>query len=87
MKYNDTDKQILVGDKVLYAGAPAIIAFVIDDDSYSKRYPKKDWSYLGKGLGVELQDKEHTLYHLDSPDEDLEPVSSGDSRTLPTPNA
>jgi hypothetical protein len=76
MKYNDTNKVIRVGDSVFYAGAPAVIVFVIDDDSYSNHYPKKDWSYLGKGLGVEIQDRVRTLYHLDTPDEDLEPEAS-----------
>lgn len=76
MKYNDTDKVIRVGDSVLYAGSRAVIVFVIDDESYSNRYPEKDWSYLGKGLGVEIQDSERTLYHLDAPDEDLEPEAS-----------
>src|SRR5438309_1421640 len=84
MKYNDTNQLIRVGDSVLYAGAPGVIVFVIDDDSYSERYPKKDWSYLGKGLGVEIQDKERTLYHLETTDEDLKPVSAGKSQTLPT---
>ena len=59
----------------MYAEKPATIVFIIDDDSYSQRYPRKDWSYLGKGLGVEMKDKEHTLYHLQTPDEDLEPIS------------
>jgi hypothetical protein len=72
MKYLDSEKVIRVGDNVAYAGSPGVIVFVIDDDSYSDAYDKKSWSYLGKGLGVELQDG--TLYHLDSPDEDLEPV-------------
>ena len=84
MNYNDTDRVIRVGDSVLYAGQRGVIVFVIDDDSYSKQYPKKDWSYLSKGLGVEVQDKEHTLYHLETPDEDLEPV--GKSQTLPPSN-
>ncbi|HLN29834.1 MAG TPA: hypothetical protein VK395_18955 [Gemmataceae bacterium] len=75
MNYNGTDKTIRVGDSVLYASKPGVIVFVIDDDAYSARYPKKNWSYLGGGLGVEIQDKERTLYHLDSPDEDLEPVA------------
>jgi hypothetical protein len=74
MKYVDTEKVIQVGDTVLYAGAAGVIVFVIDDDSYSDQYPKKDWSYLDKGLGVELQDKAKNVYHLDSPDEDLEPL-------------
>ncbi len=77
MKYMDTEKVIRVGDNVLYAGSPGVVVFVIDDDSYSDRYPKEHWSYLGKGLGVELQDETRTLYHFDSPDEDLEPVIGG----------
>lgn len=76
MRYHDTEKVIRVGDNAWYAGAPAVIVFVIEDDTYSMRYPKKDWSYLGKGLGVEIQDEERTLYHLDTPDEDLEPEGS-----------
>jgi hypothetical protein len=84
MRYQDTNQVIRVGDSVLYAGQPGVIVFVVDDDSYSKQYPKKDWSYLGKGLGVEIQDKERTLYHLETPDEDLEPV--GKSQTLSPSN-
>jgi|GraSoiStandDraft_58_1057296.scaffolds.fasta_scaffold831830_1 hypothetical protein len=75
MNYNDTNKMIRVGDSVLYAQKPGTVVFIIDDDSYSKKYPKKDWSYLGKGLGVEMQDNEHTLYHLETADEDLELIS------------
>jgi hypothetical protein len=77
MKYSGTNNAILVGDSVLYAGEPGTIVFIIDDDSYSQEYSKNEWSYLGKGLGVEIQDKEHTppnylmLFHLDAPDEDL----------------
>ncbi len=72
MKYCDSEKTIRVGDKVLHAGSSGVIVFVIDDDRYSDAYKKEDWSYLGQGFGVELQDG--TLYHYDSPDEDLEPV-------------
>jgi hypothetical protein len=76
MKYLETEKEIRVGDNVLYAGAPGVIVFIIEDDSYADRYPRENWSYLGKGLGIELQDDEtRTLYVLDCPDEDLEPVS------------
>jgi hypothetical protein len=81
MQYIDTKKVIHVGDSVLYAGAPGVIVFVIDDDSYSERYTKENWSYLGKGLGIEIQDKARTLYHLIGPDEDLEPVSLAKNRT------
>ncbi len=74
MKYLDTEDVIRVGDSVTYHGDPGVIVFVIDDDSYSAAYPKDHWSYLRKGLGIELQDETRTLYHLDSPDEDLEPA-------------
>jgi len=78
MKYTGTRQDIRVGDKVLYAGTPGVVVFVIDDDSYSDRYPSEAWSYLDRGLGVELQDGawQGTLFHFDSPDgeEDLEPI-------------
>ncbi len=77
MKYWGSEQVVRVGDKVLYAGAPGTIVFIIDDDSYSDRYPREHWSYLGRGLGVELQDEAQTLYHLNSAEEeeDLEPAS------------
>jgi hypothetical protein len=77
MKYWGTENVVRVGDRVLYNGTPGVIVFVIDDDSYSDRYPKEHWSYLGTGLGVELQDETRTLYHLGSSEEeeDLEPAN------------
>ena len=80
MKYLGSEKVVRVGDNVLYAGNPGVIVFIIDDDRYSDRYSKENWSYLGKGLGVELQDETRTLYHLNSSEEeeDLEPVSEVD---------
>jgi hypothetical protein len=72
MKYLGSEKVIRLGDHVVYAGNPGVVVFMIEDDSYSDRYDKKSWSYLNKGFGVELQDG--TLYHFDSPDEDLELV-------------
>lgn len=86
MKYSDSNHVIRVGDRVLYGGHPGVVVFIIDDDSYSMQYPKKDWSYLGKGLGVEIQDNERTLYHLETPDEDLEPVSTHATQALHQPN-
>jgi hypothetical protein len=76
MKYVGTARTIKVGDHVRYAGIPGVIVFIIDDDCYSQKYSKNRWSYLGKGLGVELYDATGTLYHLNSPDEDLEFLSS-----------
>jgi hypothetical protein len=73
MKYQRTDRTIRVGDEVLYAGSPGVIVFIIDDDSYSDAFKKEHWSYLDKGFGMELRDG--TLYHFDTPDEDLEPLS------------
>jgi hypothetical protein len=70
MRYLNHNRDVRVGDAIVYAGRPGVIVFIIDDDSYSSRYDKGNWSYLGKGLGIELKDG--TLYHLDSPDEDLE---------------
>lgn len=76
MRYWGTERIVRVGDRVTYAGTSGVIVFIIDDDSYSDRYPKKHWSYLGNGLGVELQDETRTLYHLNSSEttEDLEPT-------------
>jgi hypothetical protein len=82
MKYNSSNQVIRVGDSVLYAGEQGKIVFVIDDDSYSNEYPKKDWSYLGRGLGVEIQDADRTLYHFETPDEDLEPIAAGTGSRL-----
>ena len=72
MNYVHSDQPIRVGDRVTYAGSPGVIVFVIDDDSYSKAYERQHWSYLKKGFGFELDDG--TLFHLDEPDEDLEPI-------------
>ena len=72
MQYFDTNKSVRVGDRILYAGSPGTVVYVIDDDSYSERFTSEQWSYLGKGLGLELEDG--TLYHLDTVDEDLEPL-------------
>ncbi len=74
MTYHDSTQSIKVGDKVTHGGRRGIIVFVIDDDSYTDRYPRENWSYLGKGFGVELEEGEWrgTLIHSDSPDEDLE---------------
>ena len=71
MNYLHSQRMIQVGDRVNYAGERAVIVFVIDDDCYSQKYGKQTWSYLGKGLGIEMEDG--TLYHLPGPDEDLEP--------------
>jgi len=72
VKYLNSERVVRVGDKVVYAGSLGVIVFVVDDDTYCDQYDKKNWSYLGKGIGLELSDG--TLYHLDSPDEDLELV-------------
>jgi hypothetical protein len=76
MMYFDSDRMIQVGDKVRYAGSPGVIVFVIDNDSYSDRYRREDWSYLGKGFGVQLEDG--TLFHFEFPDEDLEPAGENE---------
>jgi hypothetical protein len=73
MKYCNSQDVVNVGQRVMYAGRPGAIVFVIDDDSYSDRYAKEHWSYLGSGLGIELDNG--TLYRLDTPDEDLDLVS------------
>ena len=74
MTYADSDKKIQVGDKVTYAGAIGTVVFIVDDDAYSEGFPKQHWSYLKNGFGIELQDG--TLYHMNSPDEDLVPMQN-----------
>lgn len=74
MTYLGTDMVMRTGDRVRYAGNSGTIVFVVDDDTYSEHYPRSNWSYLGSGLGIELDDG--TLYHLDFPDEDLAPEAS-----------
>ena len=78
MKYAGTEKTVRVGDNVLYAGKQGVVVFIVDDGGYSDKYPREHWSYLGSGLGVELQEGEWegTLFHLNSSEEeeDLEPL-------------
>ena len=77
MKYQGTQKTVRVGDKITYAGVPGVVVYIIDDDSYSEKYPKEHCSYLGSGLGIELQEGNQTgLIHLNSSEEeeDLEPL-------------
>lgn len=75
MTYRDSEKVIHVGDCVFYAGARGRVVFIVDDDEYSKDYPKEGYSYLGKGIGVEIDDPSRTLFHLEIPDEDLSPAA------------
>lgn len=70
MRYWGSEKEVRVGDHVLYAGSPARIVFIVDDDSFSDRYPRQHWADYGKGFGVELQDETRTLYFLDTSEEE-----------------
>ena len=71
MDYHETETRISLGDKVTYAGAPATIVFIINDNLYSEAYRDDYWPTLIFGLGFELEDRCHTLVYLDAPDEDL----------------
>jgi FKBP-type peptidyl-prolyl cis-trans isomerase FkpA len=67
-KYHD-GTPIRVDDPVYYGGFPGRVVFIIEEDSYSGGFPKKNWSYLKNGIGVLLDSGD--LFHLDDPDEDL----------------
>jgi hypothetical protein len=77
MKYHSTDQRVQVGDVVRYFGEEGKIVFVIDDDSFSTPYPKEHWSYLGKGVGIEMQNGKWKgnlfVITTSETDEDLEP--------------
>jgi hypothetical protein len=78
MKYWGTEKTVRVGDRITYAGIQGVVVFIVNDDSYSEKYPKEHWSDLGSGLGIELEEGSWngTLFHLNSSEEeeDLKPV-------------
>jgi 23S rRNA G2445 N2-methylase RlmL len=78
-KYFNSEKPVRLGDKVRYFGTPGEIVFVVDDASYSDRFPREHWApYLekefGKGFGVELQDWGLFVLLSAEEEEDLEPV-------------
>ncbi len=50
MHYSNGDK-IHVGDKIqLWDGCNGIVVCSIDDDEYSPKYTKVNWSYLNEGV-------------------------------------
>jgi len=76
LKYYKSDQTVKIGDEVTYGGTPGIVVFIIDDDEYSVKYPKSIWSYLGKGVGIELQLSTPTLCYLDTIDDEEDLISS-----------
>jgi hypothetical protein len=56
MKYSESNRDVRVGDEVLYDGCRGLVVYIVDDDSYSDRYPKEFYSVLGSGFGVEWQE-------------------------------
>ena len=69
MKYQD-GMEVRTGDKVkLSEGHYGVVVFSIDTDEYSPEYPKKEWSYLKKG--VMINSEQIGLVHYEEPDEDM----------------
>lgn len=67
-RYNDGNR-IQTGDRVTWAGRPAIVVFVIETRSYSPAFPEADWSYLGSGFMLDVEGV--GLVHEQESDEDL----------------
>jgi hypothetical protein len=68
MNYNN-DTPIGLGDKVIYAGKPGRIVFIIQENAFLAGFKADDWAYLKQGIGLQLEDGE--LFCLDAADEDL----------------
>ena len=49
-------KNIHIGDKIKIDGIEGTVVCSIDNEEYSKKYSKEDWSYLVKGILVETND-------------------------------
>ena len=65
MKYPDgTEAQI--GDRVQFSnGEKGTIVFSIDTNEYSNEFPKKQWSYLKKGVMIKTD--KGALIHYEDP--------------------
>lgn len=77
---------IRIGDRIMCASSPGLVAFVIASRSFSAEYPEEQWSYLGRGFMIETE--RYGLIHLDEADEDLvlieraQPCNTTDSAHL-----
>ncbi len=70
-----TGEVILLHDVILYASNRGRVVFIIEDDQYSAPFPKQEWEYLKKGIGLQMNDS--TVYVLDKSDEDLRLIERG----------
>jgi hypothetical protein len=73
-------KLIRLGDRVTIGGGiGGVIVFSIDTDEFSPEFSKRDWAYLGRGIGIQTDSQ--GLFHYEDSDDDLEivdPVSNPD---------
>ena len=67
--YLENKQAISVGDLITYGGKSGRIIFIIQDGQFSPDYLEKDWSYLKKGIGIQIDGGD--LFCLEEPDEDL----------------
>lgn len=47
--------EVRVGDVVTWHEHRGRVVFDIEADAYSPAYPREDWAYLGKGIGILLE--------------------------------
>jgi hypothetical protein len=72
--YYDTGERIIIGDVVRYGGEEGRIVFLIDEGAYAPGYPKHNWEFLRKGIGIAVT-KMNAPFHLEDSDEDLDLVA------------
>lgn len=71
MKYQKSDQEIKLGDRVLYAGARAEVLALGFSAQYGADLRREDWEgEIGGGLLIRFENG--SLAKLDEPDEDLE---------------
>ncbi|HUU93653.1 MAG TPA: hypothetical protein VM238_20875 [Phycisphaerae bacterium] len=64
-----TGEEVRLGDRVIYAGSPGRVVFVVGSQSFSQEFPGEDWEYLGRGFMLETE--AFGLVHPEKPDENL----------------
>ena len=73
--YHETNRRVLLGDKVLYAGDRATIVFIVEDGEYLPYYKREYWAQFRGGIGVMRKDNELFVLYDPESEEDLEPMS------------
>jgi hypothetical protein len=77
MNYENGEK-VCLWDRVNLGGEDkGIVVFSVDDDQYSSRFPKEQWTYLQRGVMIDTTSG--GLVHFPEKDEDLELIARGDT--------